>query len=242
MAANNNKQAEELNGIEQMNESLTSLGSKMEKNKKKIGMVIAAVVVVVIAVFGFMFFNERSKAESAKKYSGIEAKAAAAAQKADPALQDSVFNAMAMKDLQALAKADNGVGGTLANLDLAARYYGEKKYNEAISCLRKVDISEPVMKANAEILLADCYVNTKKYADALAALDGAVSIAKATPEIAVRALLKKATVLDEQKKYADALAVYEQIKGEYAQQTAQMAATGVNIDAFIAREEARLGK
>lgn len=62
MAANNNKQAEELNGIEQMNESLTSLGSKMEKNKKKIGMVIAAVVVVVIAVFGFMFFNERSKA------------------------------------------------------------------------------------------------------------------------------------------------------------------------------------
>ena len=41
-------------------------------------MVIAAVVVVVIAVFGFMFFNERSKAESAKKYSGIEAKAAAA--------------------------------------------------------------------------------------------------------------------------------------------------------------------
>ena len=29
MAANNNKQAEELNGIEQMNESLTSLGSKM---------------------------------------------------------------------------------------------------------------------------------------------------------------------------------------------------------------------
>ena len=212
MAANNNKQAEELNGIEQMNESLTSLGSKMEKNKKKIGMVIAAVVVVVIAVFGFMFFNERSKAESAKKYSGIEAKAAAAAQKADPALQDSVFNAMAMKDLQALAKADNGVGGTLANLDLAARYYGEKKYNEAISCLRKVDISEPVMKAND------------------------------TPEIAVRALLKKATVLDEQKKYADALAVYEQIKGEYAQQTAQMAATGVNIDAFIAREEARLGK
>ena len=78
MAANNNKQAEELNGIEQMNESLTSLGSKMEKNKKKIGMVIAAVVVVVIAVFGFMFFNERSKAESAKKYSGIEAKARAA--------------------------------------------------------------------------------------------------------------------------------------------------------------------
>lgn len=243
MATKNNKQAEEANGIEQMNESLTSLSNKVESNKKKIGGIVAIVVVAAVAVFGFIFWNNHNNAESAKKYSGVEAKAAQQAMKADPSAQDSVFNALAIKELQTLAKSDQGkAGGNLANLDLAARYYDQKKYNEAITCLKNADISEPIMKANATILLADCYVNTKKYNEALSALDQAIGEATDNPEIAVRALLKKATILDSQKKYAEALAVYETIQKDYTQQANQISASGFNIEGYIAREQARLGK
>lgn len=243
MATKNNKHAEDANGIEQINESLTSFSKKVETNKKKIGGIVAIVVIVALSVFGVIFWNNRNNAESAKKYSGIEAKAAQQAMKADPTAQDSVFNAIAIKELQALAKSDQGkAGGNLANLDLAARYYGDKKYNEAIACLKNADITEPVMKANATVLLADCYVNTKKYNEALSTLDQAIRDAVDNPEIAVRALLKKATILDSQKKYAEALTVYETIQKDYTQQANQISASGFNVEGYIAREQARLGK
>lgn len=243
MANKNNKKANETTGIEEMSESLTSFSSKIEQHKKKIGMAVSVIIIIALAVFGFVFWNRHSDNESAKKYSGVEAKVAAQAMKADPAVRDSVFNALSIKELQTLAKSDQGkAGGNLANLDLASRYYGEKKYNEAIACLKNVTIDEPVMKASATILLADCYVNTKKYNEAIAALDEAIGLSTDNPEIAVRAMLKKATILDSQKKYADALAVYETMQKDYPQQTAMMAQAGFNVEGYIARDQARLNK
>lgn len=242
--ADKNKNAKNAEtGIDNLNESLTSMGAKMQENKKTIGYVIAACIVVAMLVFGFIFFSTRSDQESAKRYSGIEAKVAQQAQKADPAAQDSIANALAIKELSALAKSDAGkAGGNLANIDLAGRYYTSGKYAEAVKALQAAEISEPVMKANADILLADCYVNLNKLPDALSALDNAVAGASANPEIAVRALLKKGTVLDSQKKYADALAVYQTILADYPQIAQRLSGSGYNVEAYVERENARLGK
>lgn len=243
MANKNNQAQEAQTGIENLDQSLSSFSSKIEKHGKKIGLVVTAVVVVAIAAIGFVFWNRHSDAESAKKYSGIESKVTAQAMKADPSVQDSVYKATKIKELQAIAKSDAGkAGGNLANLDLAEMYYESGKYNEAVKCLNETKVSEPAMKAGAKILLADCYVNMKKYGEALSALNEAADLAAETPEIAVRALLKKALVLDEQKKYGDALAVYEKIISEYPQTAAQISAAGMNVEAYAERERARLGK
>ena len=54
-----------------------------------------------------------------------------------------------------------------------------------------------------------------------------------------RVLLKEANIYDVQKKYQMALDCYQQIADEYPQ---FQPGSGVGIDAYIAREKARLGK
>jgi len=238
--ANKNKHAEEATGIDNLNESLTSIGSKMEQNKGKIGWAVAGIVVVAVAVFGFIFFNNRSKRDSARKYSGLEVKIEEQVAKANPAAQDSVRNALWEKELKALAASDAGkAGGDLANINLAGRYYDQAKYKEAIACIDAAGVDEPIMKGQLQVLKGDCYVGLKQYPQAIAAYDEAIADNTETPDIIVRAMTKKALVLDAQKKYADAKAVYEAMLKDYPQEAQ---AQGINPEAYIARENARLGK
>lgn len=238
--AKHNKQSEELTGIDNLNESLTSFGTRMEKNKGLIGWIVLGVVVVAVAVFGFIFFNNRSNSDSARKYSGLEVKIEEQVQKAQPAAQDSLRNALWVKELKALAESEKGkAGGNLANLNLAGRYYQDGKYKEALACIEGAKIDEPIMKGQILVLKGDCYVGLKQYPQAIEAYDAAVAASDKTPDTAVRALAKKALVLDAQKKYADAKAVYELMLKDYPMEASTQ---GINPEAYIARENARLGK
>jgi len=238
--AKNKKATEEHNGIENLNESLTSLGSRMEQHKGTIGWIVLGVIVAAAAVFGFVFFNNRSNADSARKYSGLEVKIEQQVQKANPAVQDSLRNALWVKELKALASSDKGKpGAILANINLAGRYYDMKKFKEALACIEEIKIDEPVMKGQVTILKGDCYVGLKQYPQAIAAYDDAISTAQDTPDIVVRAMSKKALVLDAQKKYADVKAVYELMLKDFPMEAN---AQGINPEAYIARENARLGK
>ncbi len=96
-----------------------------------------------------------------------------------------------------------------------------------------------MLEANAEILLGDCYVNLKKYDQALEAFTTAVRKGEGNPQIVPRALLKKAVVYDAQKKYADALECYNIIKRDFPK---FQLGNGISIDAYIEREKARIGK
>ena len=88
-------------------------------------------------------------------------------------------------------------------------------------------------------LQGDCYVNLKQYDKALSCFDKAVKKADGNPQIAPRVLLKEANVYDAQKKYADALKCYERIASDFP--TFQLG-NGMTVEAYIAREKARLGK
>ena len=129
--------------------------------------------------------------------------------------------------------------GELAALSAAEAYYNFGKYKEAAACLEGFSTSEPVLGANALVLTGDCYVNLKQYDKALDYFKKALNKADKNPQIAPRVLLKEANVYDEQKKYDKALECYEQIKADYPQFEV---GNGLGIDAYIAREKARLGK
>lgn len=250
--ANSNKknQAQEPNKIDELNESLTNAGTKIAENKKKLGWIVGGVVIVAVGAIGFIFWHNRSNSDSAKKYARIEQSAYKATMK-DKNPSDSIFNAKLLAEYEKLIAADgSNAGANLARIAAAEKYYDNGQYQKTIDYLQKADIDEPVLKAQCLILTGDSYVGLNKLADALKCFDDAADNGKEYPEIAVRALLKKALVLDEQKKYADALAVYQLIKKEYPREMeeySQMsmqggAASAFSIDAFIAREEARLGK
>lgn len=227
-------------GIENLNESLTSFSSKVEKHKKVILGVVGGIVVVALAGFGWYFWNQHQDKKSSQAYSTALVNANKKAQK-DAQISDnpdSVISAILMKEMQETAKKEEGkVGATLAQIQLAPLYYNDGKPKEALAALEAADIDEPVMEMCAMVLKGDCYVDLKKNKEAISAYDEAFDKAKEdNPEIAARVLMKKARVLDAEKKYADALAVYEQILKDYPQYD------NMNVEAYAERERALAGK
>lgn len=242
--------ADDKTKIDELNESLSSAGVKIAQNKAKFGWIIGGVLVAAVAVLGFVLWRNNSNSKSAQKYTAVEQKAYQAAMK-DGIVNDSVYNAVSIAELEKIIKSEgSSAGGNLARIEAAERYYDMGKYQNTIDYLKEADIDDKVLKLETDILVGDCYVNLKKYGDALKCYDEVADKAKEYPMVAVRALMKKALVLDEQKKYAEALEVYKLVKKQYPNEIdeASLASQAgsqqeaFSIDAFIAREEARLGK
>lgn len=223
-----NKNIEEANAIEKLNDNLTTAGTKIMENKKVIFWVIGALAVVAAFVLSYFFIYRNPRLNKAfEAYNQVEITAAG---------NDSVAAAQYKK----VAEDYSGTNaGSLAALSAAETYYTQGNYKEALNLLDKFSTSEPVLKANAMTLKGDCYVNLKDYDKALSTYAKALKEADKNPQIAVRILLKEANIYDAQKKYADALKCYETIKADYP--TYEFG-NGMSIDAYIARENARLGK
>lgn len=236
--------------IDELNESLSNAGVKIAENKSKYGWITCGVLVVALAVFGFIYWHNTSNKNSAQKYSAVEQNAYNKALK-DGVVNDSVFNAVSLAELEKLIKEEgSSAGGNLARIEAAERYYDMGQYQKTIDYLKEADIDDDVLKFETDILVGDCYVNLNKLGEAVKCFDKVAADANEYPMIAVRALMKKALVLDEQKNYKGALEVYQLIKKQYpnevedAAKASQMAGnsrTAFSIDAYIAREEARLG-
>lgn len=222
-----NKNTQEQNAIDNLNTHLTEAGEKVAANKKIFFWVIGIIVLIGVFVMSYFFIYRNPKLNKAfEAYNKVEMTALG---------NDTV----AAKEYAAVADKHSGTtAGNLAALSAAESYYNIGKYPEAAKYLEKFKSDDYLLEANAKILLGDCYVNLKKYDDALKAFEDAVEKADGNPQIAPRALLKEAVVYDELKKYDKALDCYEEIKDDYP----QFVVGNVEIDAYIEREKARLGK
>ena len=95
------------------------------------------------------------------------------------------------------------------------------------------------LQAHADMLMGDAYVNLKKYDEAIAAYNSALRISSGNEQIAPAILWKQANVYDAQKKYKEALGCFKQIKQAFPN---FRFGNGMSVDAYIAREEARIGQ
>lgn len=226
MASQNQKQPEE-SAIDKMNSQLTGAGAKIADNKSVITWVVVAVLVAAALVFAFIHFYQKPK----------NAKAFTAYNKVELAAMGN--DSIAAAQYKEVADKFGGDAGNLASLSAAEAFYNEGKYEEAVTYLKKFSSKDKVLDANAMVLTGDCYVNLKKYDEALSSFQHAVRKAEGNPQIVPRVLLKEANVYDEQKKYDKALECYTIIKKDYPD---FRLGNGIDIDAYIAREKARLGK
>ncbi|MCM1291611.1 MAG: tetratricopeptide repeat protein [Prevotella sp.] len=225
MADNHNQQ--EQNKIDELNETLTSASERIADNKKVIFWVVGAIVLVAVFVMSYFYFY---------KNPGNDDSFAAYAKVATTADNDTI----AAREYQKVAqKYGSHDGGNLANLAAGQSYYNIGKYKEALECLKKFSTSDKVLMANVDILVGDCYVNLKNYPEALAAFDKGIKAGEGNDQIVPRAQLKKAVVFDHLKKYNEALECYQIIRDEFPQ---FVPGSGMSIDGYIAREQARIGK
>ncbi len=225
--ANKNEQQEETT-IEKLNSNLTSASEKIANNKKVIFLIVGGIAVVAAFVLSYFFIYRNPQVNKAfEAYNQVEINNAG---------NDSVAAVEYKKVAEKYSSTD---AGKLSYLSAAEAYYNTGKYKEAVECLDKFSTSEKVLGSNALVLKGDCFVNMKKYDDALSCYNKAVKMAGENIQIVPRVLLKEANIYDEQKKYDKALECYETIASEYP---TFEPGNGVAIDAYIAREKARLGK
>ncbi len=227
MASQNQQQPDE-NAIDKMNSQLTAASDKIANNKKIIFWGVGAILVVAAFVLSYLFIYRNPHLKDAyEAYNKVETEAMG---------NDSIA---AVKYKEVANKYKQDKAGKLAALSAGEALYNEGKYEEAAEYLKRFSSDDDVLEANTLVLVGDCYVNLKKYDEAIDYFQKAVRKANSNPQIVPRVLLKEANVYDEQKKYDKALECYTQIKNAYPD--FQLGA-GVSIDAYIAREKARLAK
>lgn len=227
MASHKEQKNEEM-AIDRVNSQLSDAGARIAENKKIIFIVIGVILVVAAFTMSYLFIYRNPHVEKAfDAYNTVETQAL---------INDSIAAAQYMQ------VADNYKGdqaGKLAALSAGEALYNNGQYELAAEYLKRFSSDDDVLEANALVLTGDCYVNLEKYDEALDYYNKAVRKASGNVQIVPRVLLKEANVYDAQGNYGKALECYEQIKSNYP---GFQFGNGMDIDAYIAREMARLAQ
>ena len=211
-----------------MHSHLTDAGTRIAENKKIIIIAVAIIGIVAAFTLSYLFIYKNPHVEKAfDEYNMIEAQ---------PLLNDSI----AAEQYSAVADKYSGdQAGKLAALSAGEALYNQGKYEEAAEYLKKFSSNDDVLDANVLVLTGDCYVNLEKYDDALNYYSKAIRKANGNPQIVPRVLLKEANVYDAQGNFGKALECYQNLKNNFP---GFQFGNGVDIDAYIAREKARMAE
>ena len=214
--------------LEEVNESLTSAAQRIEDNKKYINWAMIAIAILALLAIGYIYGIRNPNLQKAKDQIG----------QADLQLMQGNEDE-ALKEFEKVAAEFSNKPAERAHLNAAILLYQKGEYEKAAKHLEDFSAAGNLIGPASQSLLGDCYVNLKKLDKAISAYDKAISMAGENEAYAPAFMMKKATVLHEQKKYADEAAIYQTIKEKYLMYTQQ---TGLNIDKYLERANALAGK
>lgn len=215
--------------LEEFNESLSSLEQKIENNKKYVYWALAAILVVVLIVVAYVYGFRNPGIKNATNDIS----------KADMSLLFERNDSIALQAYEKVADKYSNKVANRANLNAAILLYQKGEYDKAAKYLNDFDPQGNLIGPASQSLLGDCYVNLKQLDKAAAAFDKAIKLAGDNPDYTPLFILKKATVLREQKQFAQEAKLYQQIKEKYP---AFANNYGINIDKYIERANAEDGK
>ena len=215
--------------LEEVNESLTSAAQRIEDNKKYINWALIAIAVIALLAIGYIYGIRNPNLEKAKTAIG------------DADIENLMENDQekALKDYEKVASEYNNTPAERAHVNAAILLYEKGEYEKAAKHLEEFDATDKLIAPASKSLLGDCYVNLKAYDKALNAFDQAIKLADGNEMYAPAFMIKKATVLHEQKKYAEEAAIYQEIKDKYYMYTQQ---NRFEVDKYLERANALAGK
>ena len=214
--------------IDEINEGLSSFEQKVENNKKVIGYAAVAILVIAAIIFGYKYLYQQPREESSKNE----------VCQADMNLalgEDSI----ALAQYKAVADKYGNANGERAALNAAIILYQKGKFEEAIKYIKEYSGEGTLVGPAAQSLLGDCYVNLKKYDEAIAAFDKAVSLSADNALYTPLFLLKKATVLRELKDFKAEAEILKTIKEKYPEFAANY---NVDIEKYLVRAQQQAGE
>ncbi|MBQ4917409.1 MAG: tetratricopeptide repeat protein [Muribaculaceae bacterium] len=219
------KENETRTSIDELNESLSGIEKKVEENKKMIVWVLGAIVAIAVIILGYVYLIQEPNFENAKtEIAQADSKLALG--------QDSI----ALEAYKAVADSYSNDAANRAGLNAGIILFQQGKYEEAINYINKFDAEGVLVGPASQSLIGDCYVNLEKYDEAVKYFDKAISLAGDNDLYTPLFILKKATVLREQGKFAEEAKALEIIKNKYPNFV-----TGyrVDVDKLIERANAQ---
>ena len=219
------KENETRTSIDELNESLSGIEKKVEENKKMIVWVLGAIVAIAVIILGYVYIIQEPNFENAKtEIAQADSKLALG--------QDSI----ALEAYKAVADSYSNDAANRAGLNAGIILFQQGKYEEAINYINKFDAEGVLVGPASQSLIGDCYVNLEKYDEAVKYFDKAISLAGDNALYPPLFILKKATVLREQGKFAEEAKALEIIKNKYPNFV-----TGyrVDVDKLIERANAQ---
>ena len=215
--AKTNNQDKKLSSVENSTDNLTSIGTKLQANKKIIMVLSAIGIIVVSAILIYVFLIRRPAQQRAATQAGL---GFAEMMKTQGVAMDSVTLDKTKKRAEDYFKSAANLGhdgGNISYLMLAEAQYEDGKYKEALANLEKFNPTDEIMGAAAISLKADCQVNLDLLNDAVNTYKKAISRSGDNPYYTPFFMMKLARVYAEQKKHGEALAVYQEIYDKYPQ-------------------------
>jgi tetratricopeptide (TPR) repeat protein len=219
------KENETRTSIDELNESLSGIEKKVEENKKMIVWVLGAIVAIAVIILGYVYIIQEPNFENAKtEIAQADSKLALG--------QDSI----ALEAYKAVADSYSNDAANRAGLNAGIILFQQGKYEEAINYINEFDAEGVLVGPASQSLIGDCYVNLEKYDEAVKYFDKAISRAGDNDLYTPLFILKKATVLREQGKFAEEAKALEIIKNKYPNFV-----TGyrVDVDKLIERANAQ---
>lgn len=223
------KEAEETRtSIDNLNEGLTELGSKAQKNMKVLAIIGVIIAAIVIGIAVYVFLIKKPAVNRQNNNIG----------QADRELLMTGNDSTATVLYKKVAEGGQDAGNR-AKLMAAIGLYNQGNYDEAIKYLKDYDVKDDIIGPASLSLLGDCYVNTDKLDDAVGAYKKAISESDGNAYYTPLFMVKLAHVYHEQKKYADEAALYQEIVDKYPQ---FMSNSNLNIEKDLERAKQLAGK
>lgn len=228
MAENIEKQ----DGVNEIQNAISKTEAFIEKNKSLLSYIVLGIIILAVLLFLFNKYYVQARA--------VEA-------------QDEIAKTQILFQNDDFLKALNGNGkdtlgfaeiadeysltptGNAANAYAAICCYKLGKYQDAIEYGKDFDSDDVNVSVEINTLIGDAYVELDDYEDALEYFKKAYE-AKNT-QFSPRAYVKAGIVLEEQKKYDEAIELYTIVKNQYPASTeAQI------VDKYIERATINAGK
>lgn len=223
------KNEEEIHtSIDDINDSLTGIGEKVQKNSSAIMWACIILVAVVAAALIYVY---------AIRQPGI--------QKANDAIGQADFtllmgnDSLALEEYKAVANDFGYDAGNRAKLNAAILLYQKGSYEEALNMLKSYSPKEAIIGANAYSLQGDCYVNLKDYESALGCYEKAIKQSDDNPYFTPAFMMKEANVYRELKNYKAEAELYRQIIDKYPTYGDQI---GTDMEKYLRRAEIQAGE
>lgn len=210
-------------GLDNLNDSLTSITTKVQEKKKIITICSLGVVALVVIILCYFYFFRTPSVNKANDAIG----------NADLSLalgNDSI----ALDQYMTVADDMGYDAGNRAALQSAILLYQKGDYQKALEYVNKYSAKEDVIGPAAYSLKGDCYVNLDNLAEAVGCYKQAISKSDDNPAYTPFFMLKLARVYAAQDNQAEAAKIYKEILTKYPEYGSN---NNIDIEKLLKRAE-----